>query len=88
MAPLSATILEAGTLELGYKLSDFGRQCAGARSCRLTLELTNASFWRAGCFCKPRDRYVRRFVQRFVIRLGHASLLETSRFMLTPDSAA
>ena len=30
----------------------------------------------------------RRPLQRFVIRLFHASLLETSRLMLTPDSAA
>lgn len=32
----------------------------------LTSELTGASGWRAGCACKPRDRCVRRPVERFV----------------------
>lgn len=36
------------------------------KPCRLTSELTGASRWRVGCVCKPRDRYVRRPVQRFV----------------------
>ena len=32
----------------------------------LTIELTGASGWRAGCPCKPRDGRVRRPVERLV----------------------